>query len=119
LREGYSVTLEGNEQRLLAPVRGGNAQMMLLDALARVDLARESVVEPIMRLVSNPSRDTHIVLITPRLDAESAARLNFLVERVASAKAVREGAPPHRRSRKAPSSVRCWSPRCPRPPPPS
>jgi len=84
LREGYSVTLEGNERRLLAPVRGGNAQMMLLDALARVDLARESVVEPIMRLVSNPSRDTHIVLITPRLDAESAARLNFLVQRGAS-----------------------------------
>ena len=84
LREGYSVTLEGNERRLLPPVRGGNAQMMLLDALARVELVRESLVDSIMRLVSDPSRDTHVVLITPRLDAESAARLNFLVQRGAS-----------------------------------
>ena len=37
-----------------------------------------------MRLVADPSRDTHIVFITPRLDNESAARLNFLVQRGAS-----------------------------------
>src|SRR3954447_11885008 len=84
LREGYSVTLEGNTHRLLGPVRGGNAQMLLLDALARAERQPQPLVDPIMRLVSDPSRDNHIVLITPRLDAEAAARLNLLVQRGAS-----------------------------------
>jgi uncharacterized protein (DUF58 family) len=84
LREGYSVTLEGNSRQLTPPLRGAAAQMQFLDALARVTREKTSVVDPIMRLVSNPSRDTHIVLITPRLDADSAARLNFLVQRGAS-----------------------------------
>ena len=84
LREGYSVTLEANHQRLVPPLRGGNAQMRLLDALARVDREREGLTDPIMRLVNNPSRDTHIVIITPLLDAEAAARLAFLVQRGAS-----------------------------------
>ena len=84
LREGYSLTLEGNSQRLIPPLRGGNAPMRLLDALARVDRERDSLVEPIMRLVNNPGRDNHIVIITPLLDAAAAARLAFLVQRGAS-----------------------------------
>lgn len=84
LREGYSVTLEGNSRRLLPPARGGNSQLMLLDALARVEREKASIVDPIMRLVSDPSRDSHIVIITPRLDKEAAARLNLLVQRGAS-----------------------------------
>jgi uncharacterized protein (DUF58 family) len=84
LREGYSVTLEGNSRRLLPPARGGNSQMMLLDALARVEPEKVPIVESIMRLVSDPSRDAHIVIITPKLDQEAAARLNLLVQRGAS-----------------------------------
>ncbi len=81
LREGYSVTLETNAQRAAGPLRGGTSQMQFLDALARAELAAESVTEPIMRLVSNPSRDTHVVLLTPLLDREAAGRLRLLVER--------------------------------------
>jgi uncharacterized protein (DUF58 family) len=81
LREGYSVTLEGNSRRLLPPARGGNSQLMLLDALARAEPEKVSIVDPIMRLVSDPSRDAHVVIITPRLDEEAAARLNLLVQR--------------------------------------
>jgi uncharacterized protein (DUF58 family) len=84
LREGYSVTLEGNDRRLLGPVRAGTSQVMLLDALARAERQKSSLVDPIMRLVSDPSRDTHVVLITPRLDTDAAARLNLLVKRGAS-----------------------------------
>ncbi|HZU74153.1 MAG TPA: DUF58 domain-containing protein [Acidimicrobiales bacterium] len=84
LREGYQVTLEGNANRILPPVRGGNAQMRYLDALARVERVRETLVDPIMRLVSDPSRDTHVVVITPHLHAEAASRLNFLLQRGAS-----------------------------------
>jgi uncharacterized protein (DUF58 family) len=81
LRDGYAVTLEGNAKREAGPLRGGTSQMVLLDALARFALANETLVEPIMRLVSNPSRDTHVVLITPRLDADSASRLKLLLDR--------------------------------------
>src|SRR3954451_4955691 len=84
LREGYSVTLEGNSHRLLGPVRGGNSQMLLLDALARVEREQAPLVDPIMRLVSDRSRNNHTVLFTPLLDAEAAARLNLLVQRGAS-----------------------------------
>jgi uncharacterized protein (DUF58 family) len=84
LRDGYSVTLEGNAARLLPPARGGTSQLMLLDALARAERQKAGLVDAIMRLVSDPSRDSHIVIITPRLDKEAAARLNLLVQRGAS-----------------------------------
>ena len=84
LREGYNLTLEGNSKRMVPPLRGGNSQMMLLDTLARASLEREPLTDPIMRLVSDPSRDNHVVIITPRLDAEAASRLKLLLDRGAS-----------------------------------
>jgi uncharacterized protein (DUF58 family) len=81
LREGYSVTLELNEKRAVGPLRTAGAQLSLLDALARASLGTESVTEPIMRLVGNPSRDSHVVLLTPLLDREAAGRLQLLVQR--------------------------------------
>jgi uncharacterized protein (DUF58 family) len=81
LREGYSVTLEMNEKRPSMPLRGGNSQMRILDELARAEMGDEHLVEPIMRFIGNPQRDTHVVVITPHLDAEAAARLRLLVER--------------------------------------
>jgi uncharacterized protein (DUF58 family) len=84
LRDGYSVTLEGNSRRLLPPARGGTSQLMLLDALARAERERVSIVDAIMRMVGDPGRDSHVVLLTPKLDKEAAARLNLLVQRGAS-----------------------------------
>ena len=81
LREGYAVTVEGNATRIAGPLRGGQSQMQLLDALARVDVQRASVTEAIMRLVSDASRDSHIVFITPKLDTEAASRLRLLLDR--------------------------------------
>jgi uncharacterized protein (DUF58 family) len=84
LREGYSVTLEGNARRSVGPLRGGTSQMMLLDTLARAELQAEGLDQAITRLVSDPSRDNHIVVITPHLDAAAAARLRLLLDRGAS-----------------------------------
>lgn len=81
LREGYSVTLEGNSQRIAGPLRGATAQMRFLDALARAQPERESLTECIMRLVGDANRDAHMVLLTPRLDPESAGRLKLLLDR--------------------------------------
>jgi uncharacterized protein (DUF58 family) len=84
LRDGYSVTLEGNSRRLLPPARGGTSQLMLLDALARAEREKAPIVDAIMRLVGDPSRDSHVVILTPKLDKQAAARLNLLVQRGAS-----------------------------------
>ena len=84
LREGYSVTLEGCSKRLAGPLRGGDSAMRLLDELARVEREKETLIEPIMRLLNNPSRDAHIVIVTPYLDSESSSRLALLTQRGAS-----------------------------------
>jgi uncharacterized protein (DUF58 family) len=84
LREGYSVTLELNEQRPVPPLRGGNSQMMFMDVLARASLTDKSIVDPVMRMVSDPSRDSHVVVITPYLTDEDAGRIRLLVDRGAS-----------------------------------
>lgn len=81
LREGYQVTLEGNPERLAGPVRGRDAQMMFLDALARVGLRGEPLTDAISRLVGDPRRDAHVIMITPRLHPEAAARLRLLLDR--------------------------------------
>ena len=84
LREGYSVTLEFNDQRALPPLRGGNSQMRFLDALARAEMTRHAVNDAIMRLVTDPHRDAHNVFITPHLGKDAAATLKLLVDRGAS-----------------------------------
>jgi uncharacterized protein (DUF58 family) len=81
LREGYSVTLEQNAARMVPPMRGGNSQIRILDTLARVERESEPLTAPIMRLVSDPSRDSHVIIITPRLDADAAGRLKLLIDR--------------------------------------
>jgi uncharacterized protein (DUF58 family) len=81
LREGYSVTLEGNERRLVGPLRGGPARMPFLDELARVDMVRAPLPNALLRLIADPRRDTHVIVVTPWLDADAVARLQLLLDR--------------------------------------
>ncbi len=82
LRDGYSVTLEGNQHRLLPVLRGQQAQLQLLDALARVERVRAPLTDAIGRIINDAVvRGSHIVVITPRLDAGAAARLDLLLQR--------------------------------------
>lgn len=81
LRDGYEVRLEGNGGRLLQPVRGHSGQLPLLDALTRVGMDREPLRDVIVRLVSDPSRNTHNILITPHLGEQEAARLRLLLNK--------------------------------------
>ncbi|MDQ1397166.1 MAG: hypothetical protein QOG64_2425 [Acidimicrobiaceae bacterium] len=81
LRDGFSVALEGSQGRLVPVLRGGTSQLQLLDALARVERVKAPLNEAIMRLVGESIGNTHLVLITPRLDAEAAARLDLVLQR--------------------------------------
>lgn len=81
LRDGFSVAMEGSRGPLVPVLRGGTSQLTLLDALARVEREPVPVNDAIMRLVGDQIRNTHLVLITPRLDAQAAATLDLVLRR--------------------------------------
>jgi uncharacterized protein (DUF58 family) len=81
LRDGFSLTLERNSDRLAAAYRGRRAEIPLLDRLAEVTPEKTSLDEPISRLLTSGRSNTHYVLITPHLTQKSAARIRLLMER--------------------------------------
>jgi uncharacterized protein (DUF58 family) len=81
LSEGYEVTIEGNAGKVVGPVRSGPAKIRLLDELARIDLDSAPLTDGMGRLASLASRDIHLLIVTPYLDRESAARLELLTGR--------------------------------------
>jgi len=84
LREGYEVRMEVNAGPLTRPMRGTLAQTQLLDGLARVELDREPLTKVIQRLVFNPQRDAHNVIVTPKIGREEAGQLKLLLNTGAS-----------------------------------
>ena len=81
LRDGFSVLLEGSQGPLVPPLRGPGARVPMLDALARIDRVKAPLGDALMRVIGDGARNTHLVLITPRLDAVAAARLDLLLQR--------------------------------------
>jgi uncharacterized protein (DUF58 family) len=81
LREGYEVRLETNGGALTRPLRGGPAQLALLDATARLELSRAPLGAMLQRMLSDNKRDAHNVLITPKLGPTEAARLKLLLNK--------------------------------------
>ena len=79
LREGYEVRCETNGGPLTRPLRGAGSQLLLLDGLARMQMVRDQLSKALMRLIANPRRDAHNVLITPKLTQEQAAQLRLLL----------------------------------------
>ena len=81
IKEGFSVILETNAKRLVGPVRGPNANMKILDELARLELDDTPVTEAINRVVYHRERDAHVCVISPLLEDESAGSLELLIEK--------------------------------------
>jgi uncharacterized protein (DUF58 family) len=81
LRDGYQLRLEANRGPVMRPVRGHSGQLPVLDGLARVEMTREPLTSMITRLIADPSRDSHTILITPRLGAHEAAQLRLLLQK--------------------------------------
>jgi uncharacterized protein (DUF58 family) len=81
MRDGYEIRLEGNAGPIARPVRGRTGQMPVLDALTRVEMSREPLTQVITRLIADPRRDAHNVLITPHLTAKEAAQLRLLLQK--------------------------------------
>ena len=81
LKEGYSVALEGTENTLAGPLRGGNSRIVLLDALARVQPNREPLAAALARVVADPRRDAHVAIVTPDIHDDALGRLQLLLDR--------------------------------------
>ncbi len=81
LADGFSVTLDGNEDRLAKALRGPRARIPLLDKLAEVQLADVPLSRSLERLFLDRQRNTHNVLVTPYLDGDAARRIRILLER--------------------------------------
>jgi uncharacterized protein (DUF58 family) len=81
LKDGFSVRLEGSEAPLVPPLRGPSSQIAMLDALARVERVKAPLGDALSRVIGDGARGSHLVVITPRLDAVSAARLDLLLQR--------------------------------------
>lgn len=81
LRDGFSVSMQGSQGPLVPVLRGGTSQLTLLDALARVERVATPLNDAIMRLVGDQIRNTHLVVVTPRLDSQSAATLDLILQR--------------------------------------
>ena len=81
LRDGYELRVETNAGPLTRTLRGANQQLAMLDSFARVEMAREPLTKVITRLISDPRRDAHNILITPRLGRTEAAQLQLLLNK--------------------------------------
>lgn len=79
LREGYEIRVMTNAGPLTRSLRGPTSQLLMLDALARVELDREPLGKAIMYLLSQGQRDAHNILITPKLGSNEAAQLKLLL----------------------------------------
>jgi uncharacterized protein (DUF58 family) len=81
LREGYEVRCEANGGAMTRPMRGAETQLPMLDAFSRLELDREPLSKVIMRLIGDPRRDAHNILVTPRLGRTEAAQLRILLNK--------------------------------------
>ena len=81
VREGYEIRIESNAGPLTRPLRGVNAQLSLLDAFTRAEMTREPLSKVIMRMIADPRRDAHNILVTPKLGNIEAAQLRILLNK--------------------------------------
>ncbi len=79
IRDGYELRNESNAGSLTRALRGAGTALELLDAYARVDLTREPLANVIRKLIADPRREAHIILITPHLDEGTAAQLRLVL----------------------------------------
>ncbi len=84
LKDGFSVSIEANDRRLVKAARGSSEHMRMLDELARVQRVRATLSDAIDRVVIGRQFDDHMIVITPHLDAQAAARMKLLVDRTES-----------------------------------
>lgn len=81
LRDGYEIRSEANQGTLTRALRGAGMQLELLDSYSRLELSRQPISQTIRRMLADPRRDTHDILITPYLDDATGAQLKLVMNK--------------------------------------
>jgi uncharacterized protein (DUF58 family) len=81
LKDGFSVSIDTNSRRLFDRLRGGRHRVELLDEMARVNREQVELTSGLERLLLDPRRNAHNVVITPHLEVPAATRLRLLADR--------------------------------------
>jgi uncharacterized protein (DUF58 family) len=81
LHDGFSVSVDSNSERLANMLRGRRSEIPMLDQLARVDREKVPLTRALERLLMDPRRNAHNIVITPHLEQATASRLRLLLDR--------------------------------------
>jgi uncharacterized protein (DUF58 family) len=81
LHDGFSVSLNSNDARLADSLRGRRSEIPLLDHLARIEREKVPLARALERLLMDPRRNAHNVIVTPHLEEATASRLRLLLDR--------------------------------------
>jgi uncharacterized protein (DUF58 family) len=89
LKAGYTVTTDGNKERIARPLRGiGRGGIELLDALAQLSPVRSSLMDMLARVESTVTNDVELIVVTPRLTLDAILRMRILVDRGVSVRVI-------------------------------
>jgi uncharacterized protein (DUF58 family) len=89
LKAGYTVTTDGNKERIARPLRGiGRGGIELLDALAQLGPVRSSLLDMLARVESTITNDVELIVVTPRLTLDAILRMRILVDRGVSVRVI-------------------------------
>jgi uncharacterized protein (DUF58 family) len=81
IKDGFTVTTFTNTDRLMRPIRSQRDAIRLLDELAKLKSSNDRLLTGVERILRNPRRDTHMVVVTPYLDGPTTGRLKLLIDR--------------------------------------
>jgi uncharacterized protein (DUF58 family) len=84
LKDGFSVSVDVNSERLATAFRGQSKLIHMLDRLAAVTREDAEFTTALDRLFGDPRRSSHNIVITPHISQAIAARLRLLRERGSS-----------------------------------
>ena len=89
LKAGYTVTTDGNKERIARPLRGvARGGIELLDSLAELQPVRSNLMDLIARTELTVNNDVELIVVTPRLTLDAILRLRLLVDKGVSVRVV-------------------------------
>jgi len=81
LKEGFVVMVESSSGRVAEGIRGQRQRIRFLDEMAKLQMSKDPLLKALQRVLTEPRRDTHNIVISPRLSHEAASMLQLLLQR--------------------------------------
>jgi uncharacterized protein (DUF58 family) len=81
LNDGFAVSIDVNSRRVANRLRGRGNRILMLDELSKLQPEDVPFTQALERLLTDPGRQAHNVVITPHLEQKTAGRLRLLLNR--------------------------------------